>query len=249
MKKQTKLNERWIIFIKIMLDPWVLVLGASLVIIIHALQDTEGFNIHLYVILLIALLSSILGAFIIKKWIDIHNEDLVINRGKVSIKNLKLIYFNLLRTEKRIKACIRKLDKKDPAYDLTVTFFEEVIEKCHILQEECITSVSAWADVITDADAKTMLTQVFKLKDRKESLLREVHDLKKHFYESDAKDKVYDEQFERQLAQKEFDLNEVNNQLTEMENRINNSILSGMTGTSILKEANNDLRNFKTHEN
>ncbi len=249
MRKETKLNDRWITFIRIILDPWVLVLGASLVVIIHALQDTEGFNIHLYVILLIALLSTMLGAFFIKKWIDIHNENLLVNRGKASIKNLKLIYFNLLRSEKRIKAYIRKLDKKDPAYDLTVTYFEEVIEKCHILQEECITSVSAWADVITDADAKTMLTQVYKLKDQKESLQREVYELKKNFYESDAKDKVSDEQFERQLAQKEFDLNELNNRFTEMENKINNSILSGMTGTNILKEANNDLSNFNAQEN
>ncbi len=249
MKKQTKLNDRWITFVKIVMDPWVLVLGISLVIVIRSLQDSEGFDINLFIILLIALISALLGGFFIKKWMDIHNEYLIINRGESSIKNLKLLYFNLLRVEKRIKTFIKKLDEKDPSYELHLTFFEELLDKCKILQEECITSISSWSDVIRDADAKTMLTRLNKLKERKNNITREIFELKKNFFESDAGERGTEEQFHKQLDQREFDLKELTKQITDFENRINESILSGMTGTMILKEANNSLSNFRIQEN
>lgn len=249
MKKQTRLNDRWITFIKIILDPWIIILGIFLLLIISSVKHSENINIHLFAILLIAIISGIIGAVFIKKWIDLHDEHLLINRGASAIRNLKLIYFNLLRTEKRIRIYIKKLDENNPAYELADSFFEEIIEKCRMLQEECINSISIWSDLIKDADAKTILTNIYNLKERKEKLARDILQLKKDFFEAVDREKISDEDFEKQMAQKEFDLKELSSRILESEDRINHSILSGMTETTFIKDSNTSLSDFKIQEN
>jgi len=249
MNRQTKLYDRWITFVKIIIDPWIIILSISLVILILTVKHSESLTLHPFIIILVALLSGLMGAVFIRKWIDMKDEKFTIIRGEQAIKNLKLIYFNLQRTERRIKIYIKKLNERNPDPELNKSYFEEIIEKCNMIEEECINAISLWSDLIEGSDARTILLNMFNLKEKEGNFKKNVLQLKKDFTEDSSELRMGEDEFLKQMDQKEFELKELTTQILKEEEKINHSILSGMTGTAFYKEANTSFTNFESQEN
>jgi len=249
MKILTKILERWIIFVKIILDPWLIILSIVLVVLISAVVHAEKVTLQPFILILVSLLSGLLGAIFIRKWIDLNEEKPIIVRGEHAIKNLKLIYFNVQRTEKRIKLYIKKLNEENLNLDLIKLQFEEIVEKCTMVEEECINAISLWSDIIDKADAKNILLNMFTLKEKELNLKKSINQLKKEFKENPSEFRMDIETFEKQLDQKEFEIKELTQQILKKEDEINHSILSGMAGTAFYKDANTSFTDFQSQEN
>lgn len=236
MKNQTNLTERWITFVKIIFDPWILLASVALILLIRSGKNADIAFLRIILTILVALLSMIIGGLFIKKWMDIHNEKTLVLRGKLSIRSLKLLYFNLIQTENRTEKYIRKLKESDSNYELVKSNFEDIIEKCILLEEECINSIESWADIIEEANVKNIISKVKFLKAEIEKLEAEIGCLEKEVIEEIQAGDETGKDMVNQIEQKKNELNELRNQLLEKERKINASILSGMTGSYLPKD-------------
>ena len=52
MNRQTKLYDRWITFVRIIVDPWIIILSISLVILIVTVKHSESLTLHPFIIIL-----------------------------------------------------------------------------------------------------------------------------------------------------------------------------------------------------
>ncbi len=218
---------------KIFLDPWVVLLLIFLGLLVSFAGDAERITLKYVYSLLIILVSGLLGSVIMRKWIDLNEENLIVIRGKLAIRSLKLIFFNLLQTEKRTKNYIHKLDEKFLNYDLIKSNFEEIKEKCQILEEECINSIENWTDVIEEANVKTRLIFINKLKLEEEKLEEKLFTLNKILKEDTSIEDEKRDKLMKQIDQAEFELKEAKSNLIKKEHEINSSILSGMTNSHL----------------
>lgn len=237
IKKQIKLYERWITFVKMVFDPWVVLLTIFLALLLDFSVGSESGTLKLIFTILVALVSGLLGAILIKKWVDLTDEKLMIVRGKLAIRSLKLLFFNLLQTEKRTKKYIERLNEKELNYNLINCNFEEIIERCKLLEEECVNSIENWSDLIEEANVKTKLIFINNLKSELERLENILITLKKFFAEDPDMNEERRDEVKEQMAQTEFEIREIKAKLLEKENEINSSILSGMTGSCISSDS------------
>jgi len=249
MKKQTKLADRWITFIKIILDPWIIVLSIFMTLLITTSSHAENTTLKPILIFLVAILSGLIGGIFMRKWTDLHDEILVIDRGKLAIKSLKLIYFNLVRTERRTKVYLRRLNENKSDFELIKSNIEEIVEKCKMLEEECITAIGDWSDLIGDANAKTVIANIYYLEEKKDAIKKEIKELEKEIVNNPELQGKEGEIVKNKLEQKEFEINELNAKLIRKEEELNNSILSGMTSTDFFPENVYAINDLKKQEN
>jgi len=237
IKKQTKLYERWITFIKIIFDPWVVLLSIILVLLFIYAGDSEKIALKYIFALLVSIISGLLGAIIMRKWIDLNDENIMIVRGLLTIRSLKLMYQSLQQTENRIKKYIENLDESEKNFSLIKSNFEEVKEKCLLLKEECINSIENWTDIIDEANVKTRLSTLKKLKLEEEKLEGKIYILDKIIQEDKNIDENKQAQMRDRIEQIEIELKELRTNISLKENEINSSILSGLLDTSLPTES------------
>ncbi len=234
--KQTKLSERWIAFFKIILDPWIIITSVLLILLIQSSRGADSEVLRYILTLLVAGLSILIGALFIRKWMDIHEIKAMVVRGKLSIRSLKLLYFNLIQTEGRAEKFIRRLNEKDLNYELIKSNFEEIIEKCKLLEEECLNSIEDWSDIIEDADVKAKLSKL-KLMDAECARLEmEIAGLERSISDNTNIAEEEKNAIRQRIEGKKTELKQVQSVMHENEIEINSSVLSGMTGSNLPKD-------------
>jgi len=156
--KQT-LIQRWLIFLNIAVDPWIAILSVLNAIIICMNTNNNNSLLSLILSLLTVFSSGILGARLMKIWSDDRNENLLTGRGKTAIRNLVLLIENIGIIKKRIQIYITR-QNEEQSRKSTILSFEELIEKCNILEREVINSIEIWSDIIPDANISTKLEDI-----------------------------------------------------------------------------------------
>ena len=158
----------------------------------------------------------------------------LVARGKSAIRSLKLILLNISNIERRTKEYIACLDKENIEHKLITSNFEEMIEKCNILEEEIISSIENWTDIIPEvANLKTQIGLVSEMKLRQIDLENDISSLNKEIEiikEGGSKQK---EDLHKRLIDKENDLSDTRKKLRETESKINTTVLSGLTSSSV----------------
>jgi hypothetical protein len=237
IKKPTKLYERWITFIKIVFDPWAVMLTIFLFLLIRYAGDSDKIILKYIYTLLVAIISMLLGALLMRKWIDFMDENNLVIRGHLAIRSLKLIYLNLIQTEKRTKKYIENLKEEKLNFELVKSNFEEMKEKCHLLQEECLNSIENWSDIIDEANVKSRLSTIRNHKLEEEKLEGKIYVLDKIMHEDKTLDDEKRDRLRNRMEQIEIELGEVRKQVAEKENEINDSVLSGMINSSLKSDS------------
>lgn len=166
--------KKWQGFICAIIDPWLIIictLTVFLSIMINKLSltstvnnsasiTTNSVNNQIIVLLtvLISIFSAIAGSIIEKNIRKYQGEDTLITRGKVSIRSLKLILGNLYSFGRRINS--QKIDESiQKLSDL------DVCERITILQEEVLSSIENWTDIIPEADVKSQIGVITSLQE------------------------------------------------------------------------------------
>jgi len=230
VKKVKTLKQRWILFLDIVLDPWVLFLLVSvigLVILSAAIPYTIEAELTKSVLtIIISVVSSLLGGIFAQKWNESTEEQVLVARGKSAIRSLKLMILNIEQIEKRVRVYLKRLSKVELNQELFKSQFEEIIEKCKILQEEGLNSIENWTDIIPEANIKTQIGIVSGLKEKANDLEGQLINYKNKIEE----DKKISDQEKKlltaKISQKEKELENTKSELYNEKFRLNESFPS-----------------------
>ena len=243
------LRHKWSSFLNVLLDPWVislLVLTIILWIYLNRISSNQSSNRDVIAILttIVSVVSGLLGGVIANRWSQMTEMKVLVARGKSAIRSLKLILLNISNVEKRTKEYIQIIDEENSEYKLIVSNFEEVIEKCNILEEEIISSIENWTDIIPEvANLKTQIGLVTEMKSEKLDLEEDIKMLKVKLRNGEEKTKEREE-LQKLLIEKEEELARTKDRLKNKEKRFNTTVLSGLTSglnTSIIDSSSLDI--------
>jgi hypothetical protein len=158
------LKTRWKIFIGIILDPWNLLAIVGLVLLFSV--SSPGLNALTSGLIstLITFASAILGGRMTKQWVDITEGGIVIARGKAAVRSLKLLLRNTAALEARVVNFLSRKEEFEKHPEVTKRNYEEIIETCNLLEEETVSSIENWTDIVPEADIKTQIGIISELK-------------------------------------------------------------------------------------
>ncbi len=233
-KNEQTLKEKWAIFFNVILDPWVIIMLISTVAFIHYSTQTEDKKLLAIITIIISLVSGLLGGIIANRWAQMTELKVLVARGKSAIRSLKLILLNISNIEKRTKIYIASIDKENKEHKLITSNFEEVIEKCNVLEEEIISSIENWTDIIPEvANLKTQIGLVSEMKLRQSELEGDISILNKKIETVTEEGSKQKDELQKRLSEKESDLSKTRQKLREAESKINTSVLSGLTSSPV----------------
>jgi hypothetical protein len=224
-KRNYELCEKWKLFFNILLDPWLLILLISTIILVVFSNDSDNREFLLYINLLITLTSSLLGGFFSNKWASLTEKNVLEVRAKSAIRSLKLIFTTINNLENRTNLFLNRIKQEDENSGLIKTNLEEIIEKCNILEEETINSIEDWTDIIPEVEnVKSQIGLISELKIEVVSKQAEIALLK----EESGQNK----ELQEKLENKEKELQSIKAKLATAETKISNGLLSGITVNS-----------------
>lgn len=231
-KVKLSLKDKWILFLNILFDPWVITLLVIISFTIYSYSMVQENNLKTFLTIIISILSSLIGAIITKKWSDINDEKIIVARGIGAIRNLKLLLLNIYVIEKRVRIYLQRIKKNEPENQLIINCYEEIIERFNILEEEGLSSIESWTDIIPEANVKTQIGLISDLKE-KENELTIQFDRQKSELENDKKDNLKEnEKLQTKLNETEKELKIIKKELKEKEVQLNSSVLSGLSTPS-----------------
>ena len=161
--------DRWCIFFKVVIDPWFIISAIFTVYFSITINTSKETNITTLLTVLISLFSGVAGSILAKNIISINGEDALRARGKVSIRSLKLILGNLYSFGKRLST---QNDNKQSLYSI-----QDIYERITILEEEVLSSIENWTDIIPEADMKTQIGIITELQKKLEEKEKEKNEI------------------------------------------------------------------------
>lgn len=243
---------KWKTFIMLILDPWVLILLVSTLILVYETTNPEHNNIIFYLNLLVTLTSGLLGGIFANKWINLTETRVIEVRAKSAIRSLKLILISIGNLENRSHVFLERLYKEHNGYELNKNNLEEIIEKCNILEEEIMSSMEDWTDIIPEVE--NIKSQIGFISNLKLDVVDKQIEIRKLQEESERKETVAADnlKLKEQLMSKEKELNSLKSKLNAAEFKISSGLLSGITtnsGSYGISGLNSSLLNYSTSFN
>lgn len=190
---------------------------------------------------LMVLSGGLAGAYFRKRWEELTEKPHLVTKGKMAIRNLKLLVKDIAYYESRIKCYIDRIKNDDQNNNNTrfVQYLEEIIDWCKLLQEVCLTSIENWEDIIPEVkDLTSRIGTLFELRIEEDKLKNQVVILSKKLEESEEektnivgeKQQLVGEkqQLTEQLSKKEEQIAKIEKQVQELKQSINSSV-GGLT--------------------
>jgi len=207
--KNENLKEKWINIFQIIVEPEATtpyVLAAVLVCFYYNTGDESSRTLLAF---LFSIVSGVIGGIYSKKWSDLNDEKVLRARAISAIRSLKLLFQQIVSVETRTKSFIKK-DNNGLNEELINNQYEETIDRCKLLKEHTIGAIENWHDIIPEADIKTQIGIFDGLKRREVELEEKVE----------------------QNEENKKELEKIRVQIREIEQRLNQSGLSGIASGS-----------------
>lgn len=217
------LKERWISFLGIIGDPIAAILLGFTILLAIFLKSQKEPEIIVALTIIITITSGFLGGILRGKWSELTEEKVIVARGKTAVRSLKLLLSNILALEKRVcEYLLRSQDEQSRVGqnpEVIRTYLEEIIGRCRSQGEEAISSIENWTDIVPEADIRTQIGVISKLRDEGDKLIREVRTLKEILAE--AKNQKIEEtaKLKKEIETKEEELRKIKYQLFATSNR------------------------------
>lgn len=199
----TTLKEKWKTFFSLVLDPWNLILiiaTGSLFYISQINQDPVASSL---LNILLTLAAAILGGRISQQWASITESGVLVARGKSAVRGLKLLLQSVSTLEARIKIFKTGNDADNPNPEVTQRNYEEAIAMCRVIQEEAVSSIENWTDIVPEADIKTLIGEMSSLKTKIEGREEELRELNSTLNDAHGKSANEKETLRSQILEKE----------------------------------------------
>ena len=162
---QRPLTDRWKAFLSVILDPWIILLLMATASLVWLQVEQSDPALIASLTAVIAVFAGVLGGLLTNRWSQETEERAIAGRGKVAVRGLQLILGNVAALHNRVETYLRRAGDDDLSPEVTRTYLEEIIGKCRVLQEELISSTENWTDIVPEADIKTQIGLVTKLRD------------------------------------------------------------------------------------
>jgi hypothetical protein len=203
------IKSKWSAFFSIVFDPWILLAFSATAVLFYLLLNQSDRLLIALLTVLVSIASGIIGGIVTKKWDEVTGEAVLVARGKAAIRSLKLLLANTVSLERRVRLYLSRYNRarKDRAKsDLVPTYLEDVIERCGILEEEVLSSIENWTDIIPEADVRTQIGLISDLKIRVDVLSQEAKALASELVESKGRSEKEIEALKVEKAQKGAEL-------------------------------------------
>lgn len=158
------LIKRWKIFGGLVLDPWNLftLIGLGFLLSVDSRSVNSLTNGLMSALTILA--STVLGGRITNQWIKITEGGIVVARGKSAVRSLKLLLRSIAALESRVVRFLGNGEEIDTNPPVTRRNYEEIIETCNLLEEETVSSIENWTDIVPEADIKSQIGMISELK-------------------------------------------------------------------------------------
>lgn len=237
------LKENWKAFLHTILDPWIVILliatGILLVISVRqGKQQTPPPAVYSALLNLMLIVSSgILGARLTKQWLDQTESGILVVRGKAAIRNLKLLMHNIATLGTRVRMFTHTMNGQAKAPKaITTRNYEEIVSKCDSLAEEAVNSIENWTDIIPEANVRTQIGELTKLRGQLNQRMSEFARLQKEIKETKSQSAGQKAQFKKQLEDKESKIRELRAEVLSQQTKVGSPLLG--TGLSFSYDRN-----------
>jgi hypothetical protein len=164
-----KLGEPWEAFAVAVLNPAFLCV-AALAVVLAVMQSGQaaGCTMDTALLVLLGLSSGLAGAVLDRRYTEFSGQRVIVARGKTAIRALSLLVREIQALEDRVANYRHRHDRE--SYDgeispeVVKTYLEEVGLKCISLQEQGLSSIENWKDIIPEADVPKQVGIVTELK-------------------------------------------------------------------------------------
>jgi len=201
------LKERWKFFLKLIFDPWIIILIISTVLLTNLLTAQKDATIQGILTLLISVCSGIIGSVITKRLDEFTEGKIIVARAKTASRNLQNQFQNVLALENRVRTYLKRLTdteySKQISQEVVKTYFEEIIENCLSLQERVLYSLDDWKDVLPDLDISKAINHIRDLQRRIEEFAQQNEQLDQELKDSINKSSIEIEQLQAEKEKNE----------------------------------------------
>jgi len=158
--KENSLKERWSKFFSIILDPWVLLLLVTVLIIFYFYRKNTITDLEIFYTVILALLASVWGGIVGNRWIKVNEEQVIEARGKNAVRSLNLLISSISNIEDRITNFKSHCDCAAPDPQILKSNLEEVHESLKTIKSIGYNSIENWQDILPEADLKSYFLKV-----------------------------------------------------------------------------------------
>ncbi|HET6725630.1 MAG TPA: hypothetical protein VFH85_06465 [Gammaproteobacteria bacterium] len=213
------LGDRWRQFGAIVLDPWTACLMLAVAALFYmSLHQANAVGSTLLFVL-ITLTSAVLGGRITKQWVEATEGGVVVARGRSAVRSLKLLLRTISSLESRIRA-FRDAEGEIEQHPLMVRRnYEEAIQACNLLQEETVSSIENWTDIVPEADIKTQIGLISELKKSIADKEIELSNLDDQLRETKGQSEAERTQLKQQIRDKAAQIDKLQHEV--MERKVN----------------------------
>lgn len=223
------LKERWKAFIKIVLDPVVFVLFPITAFLTWVLVGQTDRLIVVSLTLIISLLSGVLGGVLATKWEALTEKQVVETRGRSAVRSLKLLLGNIVALERRVNGYLKRQtdesQRENQTPEVIKTYLEEVIARCLVLEDEVISSIENWTDIVPGADIKTQIGLIGELTSQIQQLMSNIQDLTSELEVTKGESREEAKRLRAEIEKKEDQLRETKRELRQRRISITGSIV------------------------
>lgn len=145
------LTGAWKSFWHVVLDPWILFLLVPVVYLLVMKQGQWSEEIKGLIELLLAVSSGVLGGRVANRIGAATEEGILVARGKVAVRGLKLLYQQCSALEARVREFLSRRDLMETNPETTVRGLEEIIAACRQLEQHALSSIDNWTDIVPEA--------------------------------------------------------------------------------------------------
>lgn len=221
------LKAQWLAFLKVILDPWVLALAVAALYSGNAALSASPNSSASALALVASLASGLLGGRIAQRWGTLTEERVTVARGKTAVRGLKLHLGSVADLERRARGFLARSNTAVPSFSAGMAL-EEVVGRCRLLQEQVLSSIENWTDIVPEANIKTQIGEITRLADENDEQVAEVAKLKAELSDSKNQSASAQKSLQTELERKEKLLRETQRKLTE-----STSSLGGFTGITL----------------
>ena len=176
-------KEEWKTFLNALFDPWMILLAILTIGLAFAQERATDPSVKTALLVLIGLFSGVIGSRYEKRASEAAGEKLLVARGRTAVRGLIVLVGQIQALEKRVQEYLTRSTSEEYEGEINSevvkTYLEEVIFACVGLEEETLSSVEDWQDIIPEADIHTQIGVITELKAEAASSHQELESLRK----------------------------------------------------------------------
>lgn len=183
------LGKRWAAFLGVVFEPGTILLLLGLAFLYRYSGSEEGEQASVLMYILLTIASVVLGGRLTKKWVELNEGNIVVARGKSAVRSLMLQLRSIAALENRIRL-FRSADKEiEEQPDVVKRNYEEAIRTCESLQEQTVSAIENWTDIVPEASIKSQIGVISDLKKAIDDREGDLETLKEALQDTEGKSK------------------------------------------------------------